>query len=241
MEVAVSSPPVLYLLPIPLSDTENTDWLGEFYRSVLRSCNLYFVENERTCRRFISSLKLGIALDKLQLEVVDKDTGPTAFHQYGTLIEEQKTAALMSESGCPGIADPGALLVAEAHRRGIIVKPLAGPSSIILALMASGLSGQCFAFHGYLPIDEKEKSLKIRQLEKESREKKQSQIFIETPFRNQRIWESLIRNLGPETRLGFASDILGTREKIAVKTISDWKKGTEQVWEKYPAVFFFMA
>jgi 16S rRNA (cytidine1402-2'-O)-methyltransferase len=231
----------LYLLPVPLSETEIPDWIGADYRSLLQSCGLFFVENERTCRRFISSLKLGIALDSLRLEVVKKDTTEIEIKKMIALLNEKKSGILMSESGCPGIADPGALLVAEAHRQGIRVKPLAGPSSVFLALMASGLSGQAFAFHGYLPIDEKDKAQKIKQFERESAARNQTQIFIETPYRNQKIWSSFMENLKSETRLGFASDLLGHRETIRTKMVSEWKKEPEPEWEKYPAVFFFMA
>jgi 16S rRNA (cytidine1402-2'-O)-methyltransferase len=232
--------PVLYLLPVPISDTENRDWLGNFYKSILKDCKVFFVENERTSRRFISGLKLGIAIDQLIFKVLDKDTDNETLKSFGSLLGQNKISVLMSESGCPGIADPGSKLVAEAHKAGVKVKPLAGPSSIFLALMASGLSGQSFAFHGYLPIEQKEKIQEIRLLEKESIRKKQTQIFIETPYRNDKIWKSLLENLNPETRLGFAFDLLGADEKIAMKAVKDWKRTPEMAWKKLPTVFFFM-
>ncbi len=233
--------PVLYLLPVPISESENSDWIGSSYKEILLETNLLFVENLRTARRFISSLKLGITIDNLHFEELTKDTSAFEIQKFSKQIIEKGKAIIMSESGCPGIADPGALLVNKAQNAGIEIKPMVGPSSILLALMGSGLSGQCFAFNGYLPIDSKERELIIKQLEKESKEKNQAQIFIETPFRNSVIWDALNKHLKPETRLAFAFDLMGKDQSIKQLTIREWSNIPKPVWLKLPCIFLFQA
>jgi 16S rRNA (cytidine1402-2'-O)-methyltransferase len=147
---------------------------------------------------------------------------------------------ILSESGCPGVADPGALAVKYAHQNRIQVVPLTGPSSILLALMASGLNGQHFAFHGYLPIDSKESLVAIKELEKESRLKNQTQIFIETPYRNNQLATNLIKGLSPETQLCIAVDITGSQESILMYAIKEWKQLPREL-PKLPTVFLFLA
>ena len=233
--------PVLYLLPVPISETENSDWIGASYKEILFKTNLLFVENIRTARRFISSLKLGISIDHLHFEELTKDTSAIEIQMCINLIVEKGKAIIMSESGCPGIADPGAVLVNEAQNIGIEIKPIVGPSSILLALMGSGLSGQCFAFNGYFPIDSKEREMRIKQLEKESKEKNQTQIFIETPYRNAVIWDAFIQNLKPETRLVFATDLLGINQQIKQLSIKKWRILAKPEWTKSPTIFLFQA
>jgi len=233
--------PNLYLLPVPISESENPDWIGGSYHSILKSVNLIFVENIRTTRRFISALKLGINIDSIQFEELDKNTDISEIQRFIKLIIDKGNGIIMSESGCPGIADPGALLVNLAHKKAINIVPVVGPSSIILALMGAGLSGQCFAFHGYLPIEKKERELKIRELEVESLLKRQTQIFIETPYRNSNLWNSLLSVLKPETQLAFATDVLGKEQKIKKLNIQEWLKLPTLVWEKFPTVFLFQA
>lgn len=231
----------LHLLPVPISDLPNQDWVGIEYQQLLAETRLFFVENIRTARRWIASLKLGISIDNLEFIEVNKDTKQSQIQEFVQYLKKEGTAILMSESGCPGVADPGALLVAEVHRLGGFVYPRVGPSSILLALMSSGFSGQQFAFHGYLPIEKKERSKKISQLEAESARFGQTQIFIETPYRNAALWKALLEDLHGETHLCFAQDILGPHQNIQRKKVSDWRKMVDFQWEKYPAVFLFQA
>lgn len=231
----------LNLLPIPISENQIGDWSGEQYRKVLKENQLYFVENIRTARRFISSLKAGISIDDLHFEVLNKETTASEIAEFGKLLEAKGSAVVLSESGCPGVADPGAQMVNEAHQLGIEVRPFVGPSSLLLALMASGLSGQQFCFHGYLPIDKTDRIKKIKQLEKESLTQNQTQIFIETPYRNSSLWESLLEVLGPETRLSFAQDLTGPSEQIRQMKVKKWRKMPVIQWDKHPTVFLFMA
>ena len=234
--------PGLYLFPVPLSDNSiELPWLGSEYREILKSGKLIFAENERTARRFISSLKLGIIIDDLRIEKLNKDTGILEVNNYAKLIKEYGHALMMSESGCPAVADPGSVLVDVCHKLGIDVHPLIGPSSILLALMGSGLSGQSFAFHGYLPVDKNECGRKIRQLEIESSREGRTQIFIETPYRNGSIWNLLIENLSPGTKLCMAIDLTGPKQEIKQSTVAKWRESAEIKWEKIPAIFLFMA
>jgi 16S rRNA (cytidine1402-2'-O)-methyltransferase len=234
--------PGLYLFPLPLSDGAlQHNWMGEQMRSLLSETRLIFAENERTARRFISSLKLGIKIAEYRIERLDKDTGASEIREFLSLLQVSGIALLMSEAGCPAIADPGAVLVDACHRASVPVHPLVGPSSILLALMASGLSGQAFAFHGYLPIDRKECTSRIRQLELESGREKCTQLFIETPYRNAAIWQCLLESLHPETRLCYAIDITGKSEEIRQKKVAEWRAGPPVNWSKLPAVFLFLA
>jgi len=233
--------PTIFLLPVPISETENSDWIGNSYKNILVETNLLFVENIRTARRFISALKLGIDINILHFEELTKDTSNSEIQRFIKLITEKGKAIIMSESGCPGIADPGAKLVHEAQKAEMIIKPLVGPSSILMALMGSGLSGQCFAFNGYLPIHSKEREFRIIELERESKQKNQTQIFIETPYRNAAIWEALIQTLNPETRLAFAFDLLGKEQYIRQLSVMQWKILAKPEWSKLPAIFLFQA
>lgn len=234
-------PAKLFLLPVPISQNGSNDWIGADYHTLIKETTLYFVENVRTARRFISSLKLGIQIDSLRFEVLDKNTTETEIKNFGNLISTENKAIVMSESGCPGVADPGSKLVGEAHRLGVEILPVVGPSSILLALMGSGLSGQNFCFHGYLPIESKERSQSIRQLETESQKRNQTQIFIETPYRNQNVWKALLSDLKPETRLAFARDLQGDDQKIVQKRVAAWRQTPDIEWNKSPTIFLFQA
>lgn len=234
--------PGLYLFPLPLSpEALQHEWMGGQMQILISEVRLIFAENERTARRFISSLKLGLNIPEYRIERLDKDTGAAEIKEYLLLLKDSGTALMMSEAGCPAVADPGAVLVDACHRANIPVHPLVGPSSILLALMASGLSGQAFAFHGYLPIDRKECANRIRQLELESAKGKCTQIIIETPYRNAAIWQSLLSTLNPETRLCYACDISGKSEEIRQKKVSEWNSVQPISWNKLPAVFLFLA
>ena len=206
----------------------------------LKSIRHFLAEDVRTARRYLSSLKIFESMESLSFEVLNKDTKSSELETLLQPALEGHHLGVLSESGCPGVADPGAMAVAAAHEKGIRVIPLSGPSSILLALMASGLNGQRFAFHGYLPVDKQEAAAAIRQLELESGKKSQTQIFIETPYRNNSLFENLIRTLSGTTLLCVAMDLTGSEEKISTKTVSAWLKGSHP-WPKLPAVFLFLA
>lgn len=232
----------LYLFPLPIAEHSSPpDWLGPQCRDLLLRSKLVFAENERSARRFISSLRLGIRIEEITVERFDKDSEKAEAERLLGLIPEEGHALLMSDAGCPAVADPGAVLVDACHRLGVRVVPLTGPSSLLLALMASGLSGQQFSFHGYLPVDKAELTRKIRQLESESKKENRSQILIETPYRNAMIWSSLLAQLSDDTRLCFASGIGGPEEEIRQQKVRDWKKDRPVAWKKTPCIFLFMA
>ncbi|HSJ66454.1 MAG TPA: SAM-dependent methyltransferase, partial [Anditalea sp.] len=198
------------------------------------------VENLRTARRYISSLKLGISIEELQMQVLDKKTKEQQISQILAPLLEGNDLGVISEAGCPGIADPGALAVEFAHKRGIKVVPLTGPSSMFLALMASGFNGQSFAFHGYIPIDKKARIDAIKKLESDSAANYRTQIFMETPFRNNHLLEDLKNTLNPSTKLCIAKNITGQDEFIQTKTVAEWKK-TNLDLHKIPTVFLIYA
>jgi 16S rRNA (cytidine1402-2'-O)-methyltransferase len=230
----------LFLIPTVIAEGTQETVIPASVKSELTSIQHFLAEEVRTARRYLSSLKIFSSIELLDFKVLDKDTKEPALAEMFAPIKEGKNLGVLSESGCPGVADPGALAVQYAHRNGIVVVPLVGPSSILLALMASGLNGQHFAFHGYLPIEAKESIHSIKELEKESRSKNQTQIFIETPYRNNQLTNSLFKGLHPKTLLCIAVDITGLQESILTYTIEEWR--TKQVeLPKLPAVFLFLA
>lgn len=227
-------PSTVFLIPIPIAE-EGYHALPSNIISIIHCCEVFFAEDLRTARRTFRKM------DK-QFDIDGKEW-------YETGIEEEKTAeafkkavtdgkqiGIVSESGCPGIADPGQKLVAIAHSLHVIVKPLTGPSSLLLALMGSGMNGQHFAFNGYLPIDSREREKKIRELEKKSLQEGSTQLFIETPYRNQALFEALIKTLAPQTRLCIAYHLSAENEWIKTMSVSDWKK-QNLLLPKDPAVF----
>jgi 16S rRNA (cytidine1402-2'-O)-methyltransferase len=229
----------LFLIPTVISEGGNSS-IPLSIHEPLKSIDHFLVEEPRTARRFLSSLKIYDSIEPLQFSILNKDTKEVELKEMFAPIFAGKNVGVLSESGCPGIADPGALAVNFAHQKNIQVVPLVGPSSILLALMASGLNGQQFTFHGYLPIDAKEASQKIKFLEKESAQKKQTQIFIETPYRNNQILKHLIDSLHQSVQLCIALDLTGKNEFVKTKTINDWKKSLPSL-PKEPAVFLFLA
>lgn len=211
----------LFLLPMLLADNTHQKSLTPEAIAVIKSLKVFFVENIKTTRRFISSLKLGMVIDELQFFEINQETG---FEEvYNNLQESEGDFGVISEAGCAGVADPGALVVEVAHQLGIKVNPLVGPNSILLALMASGFNGQSFVFHGYLPIKDDERAKKLRQIEKEASQKKQTQIFMETPYRNHQLLMN-DNNLNPATRLCIACDITSEQEFIKTQSVGTWKK-----------------
>lgn len=230
----------LYLIPNIIADDTQQAVVPPQVWNVLGSIRHFLAEDIRTARRYLSSLKLYESIEALNFQAFNKET---KFETLSTLfvpVFEGFSLGVISDAGCPGIADPGALAVKFAHDNDIQVVPLVGPSSILLALMASGLNGQRFAFHGYLPIDAKECSKAIQELERESRQKNQTQIFIETPYRNNHIKELLLKNLSNETLLCIAEDITGKKETIRTFTAKKWKTINYEL-SKIPVVFLILS
>ena len=230
----------LFLIPTVLAEGTSQSVISPQIREIIPRLDYFLVENVRTARRFISSLKLGISIDSLHFEVLDKSTSSGDIEALMLPLLSGKDIALMSEAGCPGIADPGSLAVAFAHKKGIKVCPLAGPSSMFLALMGSGFNGQSFAFHGYLPIQRQERTQALKALEIESRKLNRTQIFMETPFRNMQLFEDCLESLHPDTLLCIAKNLTGADETIQTKSIIQWKKEKPEL-HKVPVVFVLYA
>lgn len=224
----------LYLIPTVLAEGTQNAVLTPQIREVISNLDIFFVENVRTARRFISSLKLGKVIDELTFIELDKDT-PEATTS-AALKNLSRSAGIISEAGCPGIADPGAVAVRIAHQTGIKVVPLVGPSSILLALMASGMSGQSFAFHGYLPIDKAARKKALQTLERNARQWQQTQVFMETPFRNEQLFEAVLEACAPDTLLCIAVNITAPDEIIKTMTVRNWKAARPDLHKK-PAIF----
>lgn len=214
----------LYLIPTTLGEGDPFDVLPQTVKRVVDQISIFIVENEKTARKFIKSISPEKVQASLSLSALNKHT---EIAEHAKMIQpcvEGKDIGLMSEAGCPGIADPGAAIVKLAHEKGIQVIPLVGPSSILLAMMASGMNGQSFAFNGYLPIEKSEKKAALKAFEKLSFDKQQSQLFIETPYRNNKMLEDLMQTLQPSTHLCIATDITLPSEYIKTLRVADWKK-----------------
>ncbi|MBL7834510.1 MAG: SAM-dependent methyltransferase [Cyclobacteriaceae bacterium] len=230
----------LFLIPTTIAESTQHSVIPSSVIEALKYIDHFLAEDIRTARRYLSSLKIYDSIEPLHFSVLNKETRVQDLPELFAPIREGKNIGVLSESGCPGIADPGALAARYAHQHGIQVIPLTGPSSILLALMASGLTGQNFAFHGYLPIDGKESTEAIRSFEKESRSKRQTQIFIETPYRNNAMAGNLLKALHEDTLLCIAIDITGKDESIITKPVKAWRKDKPEL-PKSPAVFLFLA
>jgi 16S rRNA (cytidine1402-2'-O)-methyltransferase len=226
----------LFLIPTVLAPGTAEQVLAPQVREALSRLDYFFSENLRTSRRFISELKTGRSIESLTFYELNKDTPEAETAGQMQILLDGSDAGVLSEAGCPGVADPGAVAVRLAHRMGIRVVPLVGPSSILLALMGSGFSGQSFAFHGYLPIDRDERSKAVRQLEKEALQKNQTQIFMETPFRNNQLLDELLRTCQPNTPLCIACQITAPDELILTLPVKEWKKQRPDLHKK-PTVF----
>ena len=207
----------IFLIPCPIAENTSTEVLPPQILTALQQTTHFLVENVRTARRFISELKLGIQIESLTFEVLDKDTQSKTVTDFYKKHSSVEYIGVISEAGCPGVADPGALAVSIAQQQNIEVIPLVGPSSILLGLMGSGFSGQSFAFIGYLPIDKVERAKRIKELEVLSAQQKQTQLFMETPFRNNHLFEDVLRNCHGSTQLCIASNINGADEYIKTK------------------------
>jgi 16S rRNA (cytidine1402-2'-O)-methyltransferase len=214
----------LYLIPTTLGEINPHDVLPHTVKRTIDFIDYYIVENEKTARKFIKSILPEKTQSSLKISTLNKHTDVTEYSAMINPCLNGLNVGLMSEAGCPGVADPGAVIVKIAHENGIQVVPLVGPSSILLAMMGSGMNGQSFAFNGYLPIDKGEKKAAIKNFESLSSAKNQSQIFIETPYRNNKLVEDLLQTLQPNTLLCIATDITLPTEYIKTLRVADWKK-----------------
>jgi 16S rRNA (cytidine1402-2'-O)-methyltransferase len=226
----------LYLIPTTLGDVEPMDVLPQTVKRAIEFIDDYIVENDKTARKFIKSINPEKVQSELRIRHLNKHTEPSEYAEMIKPCLVGKNVGLMSEAGCPGVADPGAVIVKIAHEKGIQIVPLVGPSSILLAMMGSGMNGQNFAFNGYLPIEKGEKKSALKNLEKLSTEKNQSQIFIETPYRNNKMLEDILQALQPNTHLCVAADITLPTEFIKTLKVSDWKKTSIDLHNR-PAIF----
>lgn len=234
-------PGTLYLLPNTLGDNTLTEVLPELTLARLRSLRYVIAENPKSARQLLKRAGTTTPLQEICIERLDEHTPASALPALLAPIATGNDGGLVSDAGCPAIADPGAPLIALAHAQGIRVVPLVGPSSIMLALMASGLGGQHFAFHGYLPVDEAQLIAKLRELEKESRRLGQTQIFIETPYRNERMLGILLRALKETTRMCVAANLSLPGETVISRAIGDWRRSAAPALKDQPAVFLLVA
>jgi len=230
----------LYLIPVTLGDDILSKALPPDVVSITQRLDVFVVENEKTARRFLGAVKTAKPVRELTLLTLNEHTAEKELPALLAPLLAGKDVGLMSEAGCPGIADPGALLAALAHRKGIRVAPLVGPSSILLSLMASGLDGQRFTFLGYLPSEKAARVQKLREIEQISRKNRETQIFIETPYRNQHLLEDILASCNPATRLCVACNVSLESEKIISKQISDWKQSPLPDLHKQPTVFLLL-
>jgi len=228
----------IYLIPSVLEES-STETIAPYIIDAVKKCQVIFAENERTARRFLKSVCKEIVIDNYEWFTIHKAESEV-LHSFRQKIKDGKNVAIISEAGCPGIADPGQILVSAAQEMNATVKPLVGPSSILLALMASGMNGQQFEFVGYLPIDNLERNKAISALENASLKKNSTQIFIETPYRNNQLLENLLKICNPSTRLCIAAELTGPNEFVKTKTIASWKKEKTD-FHKKPVIFLLQA
>ncbi len=226
----------LYLIPVPISGSGLNTGLPEFNLEIVRQLKKFITENSKEARKFLKQMGYGNLQEAqmLELNVHNREGDKTEFLNF---IKGKESVGLMSDAGCPCIADPGAEIVSLAHKKGIRVVPLVGPSSIVLSIMASGFNGQNFAFVGYLPIDKSARQKRLRELEQLSAKSAQAQFFIETPYRNQSLYEHLLNVLSPATKLFIGRDAMGERELFLSKTVEEWKKTKLTEFQKIPCVF----
>lgn len=226
----------LYLIPTTLGDTEPLEVMPLSVKKVIEQIDYYIVENEKSARRFIKKISSSKSQSSLNLMLLDKYADEMETSSYLDVCMQGTNVGLLSEAGVPAVADPGASMVQLAHEKGIQVVPLVGPSSILMAMMSSGMNGQNFAFNGYLPIDKSDRKRAIKDLERLSKDKNQSQIFIETPYRNEKMFTDLKAALTPTTRLCIATDITLSTEYIKTFLIKDWKHQKPDL-HKRPTIF----
>ena len=226
----------LYLVPVPLAENANAKSFTPYLVDTINAIDTYIVENEKTARKFLKEAGLKRPQSELVMHDYGKHKRSASLVPFFKELMTGKDVGLMSEAGCPGIADPGADIVAEAHRRGITVVPLVGPNSILLALMASGFNGQSFTFHGYLPKDKVERGKRIKELEQTAEKQKQTQLFMETPFRNNSLLEDVLKNAAPQTLLCIACDLTSETEFVKTLSIGQWRQEKIDL-HKRPCIF----
>lgn len=229
-------PGIIYLIPTVLAEETAASVIPAQVAQCIAGLEYFMVENARTARRYIKTMAPEKIIESLQIVVIDKNASEAEVKKALEPVIKGKNAGIISEAGCPGVADPGAEVVKWAHRAGVKVVPLVGPSAILMALMGSGFNGQSFAFLGYLPIEKKDRVQAIRNLEKDMLQRDQTQIFMETPYRNNQLLTDLLQQLNPTTQLCIAANISGTNEFIKTTTIANWQGKLPDI-HKQPAVF----
>ncbi|MBO4984603.1 MAG: SAM-dependent methyltransferase [Bacteroides sp.] len=226
----------LYLLPVTLGDTPIEQVLPAYNKEIILGIRHFIVEDVRSARRFLKKVDKGIDIDTLSFYPLNKHTSPEEISGYLKPLQAGESMGVISEAGCPAVADPGADVVALAQRKGLKVIPLVGPSSIILSVMGSGFNGQSFAFHGYLPIEPAERAKRLKQLEQRIYNEHQTQLFIETPYRNNKMLEDILQNCRPQTKLCIAANITCEGEYIKTKSVKEWQAGRPDL-TKVPCIF----
>lgn len=226
----------LYLLPVTLGDTPIEQVLPAYNKEIILGIRHFIVEDVRSARRFLKKVDKGIDIDTLSFYPLNKHTSPEEISGYLKPLQAGESMGVISEAGCPAVADPGADVVALAQRKGLKVVPLVGPSSIILSVMGSGFNGQSFAFHGYLPIEPAERAKRLKQLEQRIYNEHQTQLFIETPYRNNKMLEDILQNCRPQTKLCIAANITCEGEYIKTKSVKEWQAGRPDL-TKVPCIF----
>lgn len=230
-------PAALYLIPVTLGETSIEQVLPPYNHEVIMGIRHFVVENIRSARRFLRQTDKGFPIDDCTFFEMGKHADEKQFSQYLQPLREGKPVGVISEAGCPAVADPGADIVKIAQREGLRVVPLVGPNSMIMAVMSSGLGGQSFAFNGYLPVDASDRAKRLKALESRAWTEGQTQLFIETPYRNEKMFQALVSTLRPQTRLCIAAGITTADEYIRTLPISEWKKTKLPDLSKIPAIF----
>ncbi|CAM5198216.1 16S rRNA (Cytidine1402-2'-O)-methyltransferase OS=Castellaniella defragrans OX=75697 GN=HNR28_003024 PE=4 SV=1 [Castellaniella defragrans] len=231
----------LHLIPVGLGQNAHERWLPAAAREVATTLRHFIAENARTARSFLKQVGTPIALQEIDIQTLKPDTRADEIRAWLKAVPASDDIGLVSEAGCPAVADPGALVVAQAHQMGIRVVPWVGPSSIMLGLMASGLQGQRFAFHGYPPVKAPERDAQLRTWESISHKQQQTQILIETPYRNAALFEAMLHTLRDTTRLCIACALTCDDESIATRTIAQWRKAGAPDFDKKPTLFLYLA
>ncbi len=231
----------LYLIPVTLGNTPIEQVLPAYNKQVICNIRHFIVEEVRTARRFLKQVDRDINIDELTFYPMGKHADAASFSKYLDALRNGEDMGVISEAGCPAVADPGADVVAIAQREGLKVVPLVGPSSILLAVMGSGFNGQSFAFHGYLPIAPTDRAKRLKQLESHSAAEHQTQLFIETPYRNHKIIADILSACNPRTRLCIASGLTTEKEYICSKTVKEWKQAPPPDLNKIPTIFAIYA
>lgn len=231
----------LHLIPVNLSPAPYENWLPEAARQQATGLRIYIAENAKTARAFLKAIGTTIALQEITIHTLKADTPTDEIQAWLRAVPPDQDIGLVSEAGCPAVADPGATVVAQAHQLGLRVHPWTGPSSIMLGLMASGLEGQRFAFHGYAPVKTEQRDAQLRAWEAVSHKQNQTQILIETPYRNEAMFEALLHTLRETTQLCVASALTGEDEWVRTLSIGQWRKAAAPAFARKPTLFLYLA